>query len=81
MGIKPNLYLTQKTLEDFRHIKSMNIIHFLLLVLTFSAVQSQRGSYTGTYTGSYTRTTVPTTTETIESDYAIAVKALIDAGT
>jgi len=55
----------------------MIIIPFLVLVLTFSAVQSQRGSYTG----SFTRTTVPTTTETVDSDYAIAVKALIDAGT
>ena len=46
----------------------MKILQSLALVLTFSAVNSQRGSWTGSYTGSYTRTTVPTTTETVYSD-------------
>jgi len=59
----------------------MKILQSLALVLTFSAVNSQRGSWTGSYTGSFTRTTVPTTTETVYSDYALAVMELIDAGT
>ena len=46
----------------------MKILQGLALVLTFSAVNSQRGSWTGSYTGSFTRTTVPTTTETVYSD-------------
>ena len=46
----------------------MKILQSLALVLTFSAVNSQRGSWTGSYTGSFTRTTVPTTTETVYSD-------------